>query len=475
MSSRLIHRTEPTETLAQVDHGPSPYENLHCRQLRESPPKSSPVAAKKLPCARALYSFKGERPDELTFSKGVSLRLLRRVNAEWLEGELDSRIGIFPANYVTIEVGLPSGKADSDLANSGLPYARALHDFPGEQESDLPFLKGDLIQLVSWGKGGWLIGQLGEKEGMFPASYVDVIRPLPSPEVSRKVSFPEGLSEVVAIPPFTSSDLCSNGHTDSVSPLPMPRARRVSFGATALQSIVETPTPLPRARSAILRSSSTAGPSPGFSNCTVISSHSPRLQSAGSSPPKTRGCAKGYTVLHLGTWSVDDGGSSSDEVTTGKMPAASVSSPATSGQRSSAVSSFDSVYMNEEAATADIPAPIPKPRTRSSATGQLSPVAASANGSNADVNKYLSSSLDIKKSDAPSILMEEVPPPVPPKKRHLLAASGAPHRLPPSPPSPISPSDEAGSGGSGVEATFSFHNAVSLLLLCCVVYKGVNS
>ena len=469
MSSRVIHRTEPTETLPPADHGPSPYENLHCRQLRESPPKSSPGAAKKLPCARALYSFKGERPDELTFAKGVSLRLLRRVNAEWLEGELDSRIGIFPANYVAIEVGLPSGKADSDLANSGLPYARALHDFPGEQESDLPFLKGDLIQLVSWGKGGWLIGQLGEKEGMFPASYVDVIRPLPSPEVSRKVSFAEGLSEGLPITPLTSSDQCSNGHTDSVSPLPMPRARRVSFGASALQSTVERPTPLPRARSATLRSSSTAGPSSGFSNCTVISSHSPRLQPAGSSPPQTRGCTKGYTVLHLGTWSVDDGGSSFDETTTGEMPAASVSSPATSGQRSSAVSSFDSVYMNEEAATVDIPAPIPKPRTRSSATGQLSPVTASANGSNADVDKYLSSSLDIKKLGAPSILMEEVPPPVPPKKRDLLAASGAPHRHPPSPPSPISPSDEeAGSGGGGVEATFSFQSAVSLLLLCCV-------
>ena len=189
-----------------------------------------------------------------------------------------------------------------------------------------------------------MIGQLGEKEGMFPASYVDVIRPLPSPEVSRKVSFAEGLSEGLPITPFTSSDQCSNGHTDSVSPLPMPRARRVSFGASALQSTVERPTPLPRARSATLRSSSTAGPSPGFSNCTVISSHSPRLQPAGSSPPKTLGCTKGYTVLHLGTWSVDEGGSSFDEATTGKMPTASVSSPATSGQRSPAVSSFDSVH-----------------------------------------------------------------------------------------------------------------------------------
>ena len=469
MSSKQIHRAEPKDALTTAEHGPSPHENLHYRQqLRESSTKSSPGAAKKLPCARALYSFKGERPDELTFSKGVSLRLLRRVNAEWLEGELDSRIGIFPANYVTIEVGLPSGKADSDLANSGRPYARALHDFSGEQEGDLPFLKGDLIQLVSWGKGGWLMGQLGEKEGMFPASYVDVIRPLPSPEVSRKFSSPEGyLSEDFNITPSDSTDQFSNGHIDSVSPLPMPRTRRVSFGASALQSTVETPKPLPRARSAVLRSSSTAGPTPAPSNCTVISSHSPLLQSAASSPPKTRSCAKGYTVLHLGAWSVVDGSHLSDEVTTCSMPAVSVSSPATSGQRPSAVSMFDSVYMNEEVATADLPTPVPKPRTRNSATGQLSPVTDSANGRTTSTNNYLSSSLDRKKPDAPSILMEEVPPPVPPKKRHLLAASGAPHRLPPSPPSPISLSDEAGSGGSGGEGTFSFHSAVSLLLFCC--------
>ena len=162
-----------------------------------------------------------------------------------------------------------------------------------------------------------------------------------------------------------------------------------------------------------------------------------------------------------------DGSHLSDEVTTCSMPVASVSSPATSGQRPSAVSMFDSVYMNEEAATADLPTPVPKPRTRNSATGQLSPVTDSANGRTTSTNNYLSSSLDRKKPDAPSILMEEVPPPVPPKKRHLLAASGAPHRLPPSPPSPISLSDEAGSGGSGGEGTFSFQSAVSLLLFCC--------
>ena len=61
MLSRQIHGAEPTDALTTAKHGPSPHENLHCcQQLRESSPKSSPRAAKKLPCARALYTDKIE-------------------------------------------------------------------------------------------------------------------------------------------------------------------------------------------------------------------------------------------------------------------------------------------------------------------------------------------------------------------------------------------------------------------------------
>lgn len=34
------------------------------------------------------------------------IQLKRRVNEEWLEGEIDGRTGIFPANFVRIEVPL---------------------------------------------------------------------------------------------------------------------------------------------------------------------------------------------------------------------------------------------------------------------------------------------------------------------------------------------------------------------------------
>ncbi len=62
-----------------------------------------------MPCARALYRFRGQSAHELNFSAGVSILLLRRIDENWLEGKLEGQVGIFPASHVKIEVGSPSG------------------------------------------------------------------------------------------------------------------------------------------------------------------------------------------------------------------------------------------------------------------------------------------------------------------------------------------------------------------------------
>ena len=63
-----------------------------------------------MPCARALHGFEGQATHELSFSAGVSILLLRRIDDNWLEGKLDGKVGIFPANYVKIQPGSPSGE-----------------------------------------------------------------------------------------------------------------------------------------------------------------------------------------------------------------------------------------------------------------------------------------------------------------------------------------------------------------------------
>ncbi|XP_066983439.1 E3 ubiquitin-protein ligase SH3RF3 isoform X2 [Macrobrachium rosenbergii] len=58
-----------------------------------------------IPQCKALYDFKmtnDEERDCLTFNKGEIITVLRRVDENWAEGKLNSRIGIFPLSFVDL-------------------------------------------------------------------------------------------------------------------------------------------------------------------------------------------------------------------------------------------------------------------------------------------------------------------------------------------------------------------------------------
>eukprot|EP01135_Chromosphaera_perkinsii_P001420 Nk52_evm4s168 gene=Nk52_evmTU4s168 len=52
------------------------------------------------PQLRALYDFDAESPQELSFREGDVIAMVRQVDANWYEGELYGKKGIFPTNYV---------------------------------------------------------------------------------------------------------------------------------------------------------------------------------------------------------------------------------------------------------------------------------------------------------------------------------------------------------------------------------------
>ena len=134
---------------------------------------------RQIPCARAKFDFEAKSDVELSFSAGMSVRLLRRIDDNWLEGELEGKVGIFPAAYVDIELSMPSKSQENELAKSGRPYAVGLFEFGGDCEGDLSFGKGELIELTGSAGSGWIRGKTRGREGIFPASFVEILK-LPS-------------------------------------------------------------------------------------------------------------------------------------------------------------------------------------------------------------------------------------------------------------------------------------------------------
>ncbi|XP_011138168.1 SH3 domain-containing protein 19 isoform X2 [Harpegnathos saltator] len=63
--------------------------------------------------------------------------------------------------------------------NSDKPYGIALYDFPVTHPDDLPLKEGDVVHLVKKINDDWLEGRIGNRQGMFPFSFIDVKVPLP--------------------------------------------------------------------------------------------------------------------------------------------------------------------------------------------------------------------------------------------------------------------------------------------------------
>jgi amphiphysin len=62
------------------------------------------------------------------------------------------------------------------VAAAGGQQCRALFDYAGEVEGDLPFKEGDVINVVDTSDpSGWWVGELNGVQGNFPSNFVELI------------------------------------------------------------------------------------------------------------------------------------------------------------------------------------------------------------------------------------------------------------------------------------------------------------
>nr|KAF6370645.1 sorbin and SH3 domain containing 2 [Myotis myotis] len=134
----------------------------------------------KLP-AKAVYDFKAQTSKELSFKKGDTVYILRKIDQNWYEGEHHGRVGIFPISYV--EKLSPPEKAQPARppppAQPGeIGEAIAKYNFNADTNVELSLRKGDRVILLKRVDQNWYEGKIPgtNRQGIFPVSYVEVVK-----------------------------------------------------------------------------------------------------------------------------------------------------------------------------------------------------------------------------------------------------------------------------------------------------------
>eukprot|EP00058_Branchiostoma_floridae_P010562 XP_002596050.1 hypothetical protein BRAFLDRAFT_202929 [Branchiostoma floridae] len=137
-----------------------------------TPPTKISIEVKKE--ARALYPFKAQNSKELSFKKGDVIYLTRQVDKNWYEGEHNGYVGIFPVNYIEVITSLEEAQKTATQGSEG--SARAKYSFVGETQVELSLKKNDIVTLLRRVDNNWYEGQIGNRQGIFPVSYVEVYK-----------------------------------------------------------------------------------------------------------------------------------------------------------------------------------------------------------------------------------------------------------------------------------------------------------
>ena len=135
--------------------------------------------------AIAKYKYTSTREDELSLEKGDEVIVMEKEADGWWRGRCGTRIGWFPFNYVEEQLDGGSAPASSS-ASSGPPVREknficgvvALYSFNSGNPEELPFEKGDLMDIIDqpaddpdW----WEARKADGSTGLVPRNYVEVV------------------------------------------------------------------------------------------------------------------------------------------------------------------------------------------------------------------------------------------------------------------------------------------------------------
>ncbi|MGH0156198.1 UNVERIFIED_CONTAM: hypothetical protein FKN15_060226 [Acipenser sinensis] len=180
---------------------------------------------------RVLHDFTAEHSDELMLRGGDTVTQLEKLDTAWYRGTCRGRSGIFPVDFIEVEVDVPAAtngkKASPSPASISGPMCVSRFDFEGEHADELTFFEGDVIELKElvgeeWARGEmngehadeltffegdvielkelvgeeWARGEMNGQTGIFPLNFVEIMEGLPPPSQQQLGQNKLAISEI---------------------------------------------------------------------------------------------------------------------------------------------------------------------------------------------------------------------------------------------------------------------------------------
>ncbi|XP_074678813.1 sorbin and SH3 domain-containing protein 2 isoform X7 [Strix aluco] len=177
----LTSSSPSSPSRAKDQESPGSYSSAFTDVGRCTPRERRGTADKEKLPARAVYDFKAQTSKELSFKKGDTVYILRKIDQNWYEGEHHGRVGIFPISYVE-KLFLPEKaqpvRPPPPAQIGEIGEAVAKYNFSADTNVELSLRKGDRVILLKRVDQNWYEGKIPgtNRQGIFPVSYVEVIK-----------------------------------------------------------------------------------------------------------------------------------------------------------------------------------------------------------------------------------------------------------------------------------------------------------
>lgn len=138
------------------------------------------------PYAIAKYNFVAEFDNEMGFDSGEMVFLIRYVDSQWLEGEIDTRKGMFPISYVDIVVDCEQSSDKGQEIKMEVQnvvhkstfnpdtYHKVLYNFHAQMDGDITVAEGEVVRVTETQSEDWVKVENSQGEvGVMPGNHLD--------------------------------------------------------------------------------------------------------------------------------------------------------------------------------------------------------------------------------------------------------------------------------------------------------------